>query len=70
MMKLIRPGRARSFAVGCSILGFIAGSIAISGCSNSDSTVVQGPKTQNKRISRIEELKGIKPGTVPKKKAQ
>ncbi len=70
MMKLFRPGRVRSFVVGCSFLGFIAGSLAISGCSNSESTVSQNlSKTQNKRTARIAELKGIKPGQGVKKGA-
>jgi hypothetical protein len=67
MMKLFRSGRARSLAVGFSLLGFVGGAVVISGCSSSDSVVQDTSGVKNKRTARVDELKGGKV-KVPAKK--
>jgi len=44
------------------LVGFIAGSMTITGCSNYENTVINDPSTtKNKRTARIEQLKNTKP---------
>jgi hypothetical protein len=44
------------------LVGFIAGSMTIVGCSNYENTVVNDPSTsKNKRTAKVDELKNTKP---------
>jgi hypothetical protein len=48
-------------------LGFLAGSVIIPGCSDPAPTVLGDPNAgKNKRVGRVEKVKGVPPGSTAK----